>query len=85
MHRTAQTETEFGPAWPIYCTQWMDAKLITMLTTFAFPVSTILRRLVVTNKSTKLKTFTRTAFTVPACIIAYNFGKGTVYDAHTNT
>ena len=57
----------------IYCTQWMDSKVVTMLSTTDCVQGKIERKVLENNK--KNGKFSRVAFSAPSCFMNYNFGK----------
>ena len=69
-YRAKQSSCAAG-APSLYCTQWMDNKPVTILTTEPGIVGTIVRR--VSDKSTR--TWGTKTYTVPSCVTNYNQGK----------
>ena len=56
---------------PVWCYQWQDRKVVSVLATMASPVGTITRKTV----DIKTKVYTPKIFPCPAIIAAYNMGK----------
>ena len=68
--RARKTTAAAGPP-TIYCTQWMDKKPVTFLTTEPGVVGSIDRK--VSDK--KARTYQKKSYTVPSCVTNYNQGK----------
>ena len=56
----------------VYCTQWMDSKVVTMLSTFPSVLGTVARN----TTTVKNGKYERKEFDQPSCIGAYNGGMG---------
>ena len=70
---TARYRKRTYGATDIFCTQWMDSKVVTVLSTMDCVQGTISRKVLEKNK--KNGTFSRVDFNVPSSFCSYNFGK----------